>query len=92
LFNKNIMKIDNYKVNKPHKPQMNVLDIIRSRIKNMDYATKFDYFFLKPCGFVFLSLLILKITAIITVSWWIVFTPIIIPTLVLWWVLSKNAG
>ena len=32
----------------------------------MDYATKFDYFFLKPCGFVFLILLILKITGIIT--------------------------
>ncbi len=71
---------------------MNILAVIRSKIKNMDYATKCEYFFFRPCGILFLILLVLKITTIITVSWWIVFIPIIIPILVLWWELSKNAG
>jgi hypothetical protein len=51
--------------------------VISSKIKNMDYATKFDYFFLRPCGVIFSILLILKLASIITVSWWIVFLPII---------------
>jgi hypothetical protein len=80
------------KLNKPQKPQLNILAVIRSKIKNMEYADKWDYFFFRPCGFAFLILLILKITTILSVSWWVVFTPIIIPILVLWWELSKNAG
>ena len=74
------------------KPQSNIFAVIRSKIKNMEYADKVDYFFFRPCGILFLVLLVLKVTTIITVSWWIVFTPIIIPILVLWWELSKNAG
>ena len=77
---------------KPQKPQFNILAVIKSKIKNMEYADKVDYFFFRPCGILFLVLLVLKVTTIITVSWWIVFTPIIIPILVLWWELSKNAG
>ena len=73
-------------------PQFNILAVIKSKIKNMEYADKVDYFFFRPCGILFLVLLVLKITTIITVSWWVVFTPIIIPILVLWWELSKNAG
>jgi len=57
--------------------------VISSKIKNMDHATKFDYFFLRPCGFIFVILLILKLLSIITASWWIVFLPIIIPILLI---------
>ena len=67
-------------------------DIIFVKIKNMEYADKVDYFFFRPCGILFLILLVLKITTIITASWWVVFIPIIIPILVIWWELSKNAG
>ena len=86
------MKIETQNSDKPQKPQLNILAVIRSKIKNMEYADKVDYFFFRPCSILFLILLGLKITTIITVSWWIVFTPIIIPILVLWWELSKNAG
>jgi hypothetical protein len=49
----------------------------------MDYATKFDYLFLRPCVIIFVILLILKLLSIITVSWWVVFLPIIIPILLI---------
>ena len=62
---------------------LRIYAVISSKIKNMDYATKFDYFFLRPCGLIFLILLILKLLSIITVSWWIVFLPIIIPILLI---------
>lgn len=62
---------------------LRIYAVISSKIKNMDYATKFDYFFLRPCVVVFLILLILKLLSIITVSWWIVFLPIIIPILLI---------
>lgn len=62
---------------------LRIYAVISSKIKNMDYATKFDYFFLRPCGVIFLILLILKFASIITVSWWIVFLPIIIPIILL---------
>lgn len=62
---------------------LRIYAVISSKIKNMDYATKFDYFFLRPCGVIFVILLILKLLSMITVSWWIVFLPIIIPTLLL---------
>jgi predicted histidine transporter YuiF (NhaC family) len=77
------MKIEAQNSDKPHKPQLNILAVIRSKIKNMDYATKFDYFFLRPCGVIFLILLILKMTSIITVSWWIAFIPITIPIILI---------
>jgi hypothetical protein len=86
------MSIEEQNSNEPQKPQLNILAVIRSKIKNMEYADKWDYFFFKPCGIIFLILLVLKITTIVSVSWWLVFTPIIIPILVLWWELSKNAG
>jgi hypothetical protein len=57
--------------------------VISSKIKNMDYATKFDYLFLRPCGIIFVILLILKLLSIITVSWWVIFLPIIIPILLI---------
>ena len=56
---------------------------ISSKIKNMDYATKFDYLFLRPCVIIFIILLILKLLSIIAVSWWIIFLPIIIPILLI---------
>ena len=62
---------------------LRIYAVISSKIKNMDYATKFDYFFLRPCGLIFIILLILKLLSLITVSWWIVFLPIIIPILLL---------
>ena len=62
---------------------LRIYAVISSKIKNMDYATKFDYFFLRPCGFIFLILLILKLLSIIAVSWWIIFLPIIIPILLI---------
>lgn len=62
---------------------LRIYAVISSKIKNMDYATKFDYFFLRPCGLIFVILLILKLLSIITVSWWIVFLPIIIPILLI---------
>lgn len=62
---------------------LRIYAVISSKIKNMDYATKYDYFFLRPCGVIFVILLILKLLSMITVSWWIVFLPIIIPTLLL---------
>jgi hypothetical protein len=62
---------------------LRIYAVISSKIKNMDYTTKFDYFFLRPCGIIFVILLILKLLSIITVSWWIVFLPIIIPILLL---------
>jgi galactitol-specific phosphotransferase system IIC component len=86
------MKTEAKNSNKPQKPQLNILAVIRSKIKNMEYADKWDYFFFRPCCIIFLILLMLKITTIVSVSWWLVFTPIIIPILVLWWELSKNAG
>ena len=86
------MKIETQNSKKTQNPQLNILAVIRRKIKNMEYADKFDYFFFRPCGILFLIILGLKITTIITVSWWIVFIPIIIPILVLWWELSKNAG
>ena len=46
---------------------MNILAVIRSKIKNMDYATKCEYFFFRPCGILFLILLVLKITTIINI-------------------------
>jgi len=65
-------------INKAQKPQLNILAVIRSKIKNMDYADRFDYFILRPLSVLFVILLILKLTSIITISWWIVFLPIII--------------
>jgi hypothetical protein len=62
---------------------LRIYAVISSKIKNMDYATKFDYFFLRPCGIIFIILLILKLLSIITVSWWIIFLPIIIPFLLI---------
>ena len=62
---------------------LRIYAVISSKIKNMDYATKYDYFFLRPCGVIFVILLILKLLSMIIVSWWIVFLPIIIPTLLL---------
>ena len=62
---------------------LRIYAVISSKIKNMDYATKFDYLFLRPCGVIFVILLILKLLSIITVSWWIVFLPIIIPIILL---------
>jgi hypothetical protein len=62
---------------------LRIYAVISSKIKNMDYATKFDYLFLRPCGLIFVILLILKLLSIITVSWWIVFLPIIIPIILL---------
>ena len=62
---------------------LRIYAVISSKIKNMDYATKFDYFFLRPCGLIFVTLLILKLLSIITVSWWVVFLPIIIPILLI---------
>jgi len=62
---------------------LRIYAVISSKIKNMDYATKFDYFFLRPCGLIFVILLILKLLSIITVSWWIVFLQIIIPILLI---------
>ena len=62
---------------------LRIYAVISSKIKNMDYATKYDYFFLRPCGVIFVILLILKLLSMIIVSWWIVFLPIIITTLLL---------
>jgi hypothetical protein len=62
---------------------LRIYAVISSKIKNMDYATKFDYFFLRPCGIIFIILLILKLLSIITVSWWIIFLPIIAPILLI---------
>jgi hypothetical protein len=62
---------------------LRIYAVISSKIKNMDYATKFEYLFLRPCGFIFVILLILKLLSIITVSWWVVFLPIIIPILLI---------
>jgi hypothetical protein len=62
---------------------LRIYAVISSKIKNMDYATKFDYLLLRPCGVIFVILLILKLLSIITVSWWIVFLPIIIPIILL---------
>jgi hypothetical protein len=62
---------------------LRIYAVISSKIKNMDYATKFDYLFLRPCGIIFVILLILKLLSIITVSWWVVFLPIIIPILLI---------
>jgi|688.fasta_scaffold176100_1 hypothetical protein len=62
---------------------LRIYAVISSKIKNMDYATKFDYLFLRPCVIIFVILLILKLLSIITVSWWVVFLPIIIPILLI---------
>jgi hypothetical protein len=62
---------------------LRIYAVISSKIKNMDYATKFDYLFLRPCVIIFVILLILKLLSIITVSWWVVFLPIIIPFLLI---------
>jgi hypothetical protein len=62
---------------------LRIYAVISSKIKNMDYATKFDYLFLRPCGIIFIILLILKLLSIITVSWWIIFLPIIVPILLI---------
>jgi hypothetical protein len=62
---------------------LRIYAVISSKIKNMDYATKFDYLFLRPCGIIFVILLILKLLSIITASWWVVFLPIIIPILLI---------
>jgi hypothetical protein len=63
--------------------ELRIYAVISSKIKNMDYATKFDYLFLRPCGIIFVILLILKLLSIITVSWWVIFLPIIIPILLI---------
>jgi len=60
---------------------LRIYAVISSKIKNMDYATKFDYLFLRPCVIIFIILLILKLLSIIAVSWWIIFLPIIVPIL-----------
>jgi hypothetical protein len=62
---------------------LRIYAVISSKIKNMDYATKFDYLFLRPCVIIFIILLILKLLSIIAVSWWIIFLPIIIPILLI---------
>jgi len=53
------------------------LFVVGSKIKTMSSADKFEIF-LKICGVVFVILLILKLL-FISISWWIVFLPIIIP-------------
>lgn len=56
----------------------------------MNNADKFELF-LKICKWIFVILFILKITGI-SISWWIVFFPIIIPIAITIHILSKNAG
>lgn len=48
----------------------------------MSSADKFEIF-LKICGIVFLILSLLKLFGIITISWWIIFLPIIIPVILI---------
>lgn len=48
----------------------------------MSSADKFELF-LKICGVIFSLLFVLKIFSVISVSWWIIFLPIIIPTILI---------
>ena len=48
----------------------------------MNHFDKFSIF-LKMCKWVFLILVVLKLLAIISASWWFVFLPIIIPTIII---------
>lgn len=52
-----------------------------SKVKGLSSADKFEIF-LKFCGIVFIILLILNLY-IINISWWIVFLPIIIPSILI---------
>ena len=52
------------------------------KIINMDSADKFDIF-LRVCKWIFLILLVLKLLGFITISYWIVFLPIIIPIILI---------
>ena len=55
------------------------LFVIGSKIKTISSADKFEIF-LKLCGIIFVVLLISKLF-LINISWWIVFLPIIIPSI-----------
>jgi hypothetical protein len=48
----------------------------------MESADKFEIF-LKLCKYIFVLLLVLKITGVLSISYWIVFTPILIPILII---------
>lgn len=48
----------------------------------MSSAEKFEIF-LKICKWLFLILLLLQLVELITISWWIIFIPIIIPIILI---------
>ncbi len=48
----------------------------------MSSAEKFEIF-LKICKWLFLILLLLQLVGLITISWWIIFIPIIIPIILI---------
>jgi len=48
----------------------------------MEASDKFGIF-IKLCVLIFLTLIILKFTCVITISFWLVFLPIIIPLIII---------
>jgi len=48
----------------------------------MSSVEKFEIF-LKICKWLFLILLLLQLVGLITISWWIIFIPIIIPIILI---------
>ena len=65
------------------------MKVSREKFKKMDSADKFGIF-VKVCGVIFIILLLMKL--FISISWFIVFIPIIVPVILIMWEMGLFNG